>query len=225
MIRPITLVSMPTPLMSLPMRSTSSTSRSSIGSRGMLARASAEQSRAHAPGSACRQEPPPPSSGRGSSRRSRPPARCCRGPAPGGPRAACSSRRPRVPYACSGLGLHLLAESDRRHLHQPALVPAVEIGVRLHPVDEDGGSAAAATASKTTGTGQSPRGSSTTSIVGPDRATRAQPSPYDASTSRLPVGGRPAVAPHGRHEERLAALLDDPTRHPGDDRHLIADPP
>ena len=49
------------------------------------------------------------------------------------PGIAAQTERP-VGVEC--VGLDLVAEPDRRHLDQPALVATVEIGVRLDPVDE-----------------------------------------------------------------------------------------
>ena len=135
-IRPMTLVSIPTPLMSLPIRSMSSTSRSSTGSR------------------------PPCAVARASSSGS-PSAIAAAGQGAHGHRLVdgvlddadaeqhvgvrqdvAGDARHQLAQAgravgVQGLGLHPLAEADRRHLHQPALVRAVEVGVLLDPVDED----------------------------------------------------------------------------------------
>ena len=135
--RPMTLVSMPTPLMSLPIRSISSTSRSSTGRRGGVRRGEREQRRLAVGDRRRPARPAPPSSGRARSRRCPRRARRCV------LASTCSGdARHQLAQAAGAvgvqrLGLHPLAEPDRRHLHQPALVRAVEVGVLLDPVDDD----------------------------------------------------------------------------------------
>ena len=100
-----------------------------------------------------------------------------------------------------------LAQADERHLHQPALVSSVEIGVRLDAVDEDDAVRLVNVPIHEDPNGSSPRGSSsTTSIEERTGApTIASEMPYSLQDLGLSFGRRSAVAAHCGHDERMGA--------------------
>ena len=225
-VRPITLVSMPTPLMSLPMRSMSSTSRSSIGSRAACVRARSSSAGSTAGMSAA-----------GTARTSIVRSRACSTIATPPHDVAVGEHvlgdarhqlaQPPGAVGVQRLGLDPLAEPDGRHLHEPALVRAVEVGVLLDAVDDDR------------------RGRGRGVGVGDDRhrevvlagdrddvhrrahgaALPAVDEPVRREDVALAGRGGATVAAHRRHEERRGALGTHPGDDPGDDGGQVADAP
>ena len=211
-VRPITLVSMPTPLMSFPIWSTSSTSRSSIGRRGRWARASASRSGSTTGICAAGTTSTAMTCSSAFSTMATPsttlPCASTCAPISGHERA-----QPRRAVRVDALRLHAVAEADRDHLHETALVRAVEVGVGLHPVHDD-------------------RGRRLRRLrVGHDlhpadlggqldhihaRAHRASEvllvEPVRRQHLALALGGCAAVASHRRHHEGLGALARAPSR-------------